>query len=865
MQKKLNIVFQTHWDREWYLPFEKYRFRLLHVMKRIIKALDEKEISTFILDGQTLPLEDYLESAETKDKEKVLKYIKEGQIIIGPWYIAMDEFLVHGESMIRNLEFGHESCLFFSNEQKLGYIPDTFGHVGQMPQILNHFGIFDAIMWRGVEPKHSEFIWKGIDESQCFTIFLSEGYYQPILNQKDYVSAIENYIKKIETYAHTNELLLTAGGDHLMPIDLDINTRVMSLEKAIKDTEFEITDYETYIKKVKNKVDISKLESIEGELRTNTHCYILPNVLSTRSYLKVNNQKLEDLMLGFIEPFVASQALFKKIEKHSYIDDIWKNILKNQPHDSICGCSVDEVHKENEHRSMIAFQQIESFIQGISEDYNIQTIQYYKESHRNVFEDDQYFSIFNPHPYDYNGIVEFKLWIKKESPLHNGFSVKDKQGKIYDVSINEVFSDRLFISPLDYPPAFRDGKTYDVTINVKNLKAMTLSTFECIEGINQKVSLNEDTYTIENKHIKVEIKKDGSLKLTSFKTNSVLDGIHQFYSELDSGDSYNYSKPENDKKSYAYLSQNPIRKSSKHTQTLTYHLTMSQPAGLDESRQNASASLVESHIKVTLTLHNDQKMVFVKTNIDNKAKNQRLRILYPLHEKIDVTTSDSVFELKKRNANRIESFQASRLKEVPVVVDPSLSMIICHKSNENFVVYHRGLHEYQVQLNNEFSALNHTIIRSVGYLSRDDFKSRGGAAGPNLKTPEAQCIKSMDFDYAFGVHDLDVSLVSSYQEALRYRMPVVKLRGFSMEEPKSLIKLSHQEVVLTSTRHISIDQIEIRLWNPLNQGQSVTIYSDHHIAQIMETDMLKQIKKVQSETIELKPHEIKTIQITYKR
>jgi alpha-mannosidase len=865
MQKKLNIVFQTHWDREWYLPFEKYRFRLLYVMKRIIKALDEKEISTFILDGQTLPLEDYLESAESIEKQKVLKYIKEGKIVIGPWYIAMDEFLVQGESMIRNLEFGHASCVYFSNEQKIGYIPDTFGHVGQMPQILNNFDIHDAMMWRGVHPNHSEFIWNGIDDSKCFTIFLTEGYYQPILNQQNFVNDVEAYVNKIEKFAHTNELLLTAGGDHLMPIDLPLNKRLEDLKKLIKNTEFEITDYETYIGKVKSKVDVSKLEAIQGELRLNTNCYILPNVLSTRSYLKINNQKLEDLMLGFIEPLVATQALFKKAEKHPYIDDIWKNILKNQPHDSICGCSVDEVHLENEHRTMIALQQIESFIQGVSEDYDIQTIQFYKQSHRHVFEDDQHFSLFNPHPYDYSGIVEFKLWIKKDSPLHQGFSIKDKDGNIYDVSIASLYKDRLFISPLDYPPAFRDGNTYDVTINVKHLKAMTLTTFECIEGIHEDAFIKEDVYSIENKHIKVELNKNGSIKLTSLKNNLVKDGIHQFYSELDAGDSYNYSKPEHDVISYAYLSQKPTIMRSKHSQTLTYHLTIKQPAGLDDTRQNALNEMVETNIKVILSVYNDQKMVFVKTTIDNKAKDQRLKIAYPLHEKIDFTTSDSVFELKKREANRVESFQASRLKEVPVVVDPTLSMIVCHQSSENFVVYHRGLHEYQVHEIDKTSVLNHTVIRSVSHLSRDDFKSRGGAAGPNLETPDAQCIRSIDFDYAFGLQDQHLSVTNIYQESLKYRNPIQKLRGFSLEEPKSLIKLSHEDVVLTSTRHLCIDTIEIRLWNPLNSKQSVKLQSDYIMNQIIETNMLKDTKKVQPETIELKALEVKTIQITFKR
>jgi mannosylglycerate hydrolase len=865
MKKKLNIVFQTHWDREWYLPFEVYRYRLIHVMRRIIKALDHKEISTFILDGQTLPLDDYLETAEPSEKEKVLTYIKAGKIIIGPWYIAMDEFLVHGESMIRNLELGHQACQFYGNEQKLGYIPDTFGHVGQMPQILKAFGINDAMMWRGVHPLKSEFIWEGIDQSKCFTIFLSEGYYQPILNQDDYEKAVEAYIAKIEKLAHTDELLLTAGGDHLMPIDQPLDIRIQTLSKNSDDVSFEVTDYQTYINRVKDKVDIKDLEHIKGELRENTNCYILPNVLSTRSYLKINNQHLEDLMLGTIEPLVASQYLFSEAAPYTYIDAIWKNILKNQPHDSICGCSVDSVHQENEHRSQLAFQQIESLMQGIGEDQHLRPMQYYGDHHKKVFDDDQSFSLFNPHPYNYSGIINATLWLNEQSPCHQGFMIKDGDGHAYEVSLIKTTEKRFFASPLDYPPAFRKGQTYQVTFEVKDLKAMALTPFYCEPTSTFNQTEVSESYVIENKYIKVELHLDGTLSLTSHERKETLTGMHQFYSEMDCGDTYNYAKPEQDYLSVAHLSEKPTVIHSNHQSVMTYQLTLKQPEGLDATHQAHKDSFVESLITVELTLHHDQPMVYAKTIIDNQAKDHRLRLVYPLGQRIDRTVSDSVFELKERIANREESFVAQRLKEVPVVVDPSLSMIVCHKENENFVVFHRGLHEYQVEGKLNESILKHTLLRSVGYLSRDDFKTRGGAAGPNLETPEAQVLRPTTVTYAFGFQTQTTSLAHIYQQAKVYRQPVVMLKGVSLNKPHALIKLSHQEVILSSTRKISPNQIEIRLWNPYAYEQTIDLSSDYKMVSFVETNMLKENKKTVNHQIQLAAHEIKTIDITYEK
>ena len=122
-QKTLHVIFQTHWDREWYFPFETFRGRLNLVVSRIIKGIDDGEFEFFILDGQTLPLLDYLETCDSGECEKFLSYIKQGQIIIGPWYIAMDEFLVQGESIIRNLELGLKFQIHTQNLNLLGIFP----------------------------------------------------------------------------------------------------------------------------------------------------------------------------------------------------------------------------------------------------------------------------------------------------------------------------------------------------------------------------------------------------------------------------------------------------------------------------------------------------------------------------------------------------------------------------------------------------------------------------------------------------------------------------------------------------------------------------------------------------------------------
>jgi len=185
MMKTNNIIIvpETHWDREWYLPFQEFRARLVIVMDKLLKILQtDPNYKNFTLDGQTIPLEDYLEVRPEK-KDEIKKYVKEGRISIGPMYVLPDEFLVSGESLIRNLLIGHQISKKFGKVMKAGYIPDPFGHIAQLPQIISGFEIPSILFWRGFGNQFEEndlnieFIWKSPgNASSVIGIFLMQGY-----------------------------------------------------------------------------------------------------------------------------------------------------------------------------------------------------------------------------------------------------------------------------------------------------------------------------------------------------------------------------------------------------------------------------------------------------------------------------------------------------------------------------------------------------------------------------------------------------------------------------------------------------------------------------------------------------------------
>ncbi|CAN7187753.1 alpha-mannosidase [Rossellomorea sp. LjRoot5] len=803
-----HIVFQTHWDREWYLPFEVFRYRLVQVMDRIVLGLEKGELEQFVLDGQMAALEDYFEVCEESMKEKVLHLIEEKKIIIGPWYVLADEFLVSGESLIRNMEIGLKVAGRYGESQKVGYLPDTFGHVSQMPQLLQGFGIDNAILWRGVKPETSEFYWEAPNGSKVFTAFLPEGYYQPLLNEENVKKQLNSFVEKVTPYATTSQLLLTNGGDHLMPKHGNL---VKQINEFQGEVEFVSSTYEAFLQSVQAEIT-ADLPVVVGEMRSNEHIYVLPNVLSARSYLKLQNQEMEDELTGYTEP-LATLAGHDQYP-HRYLEESWKLLMLNHPHDSICGCSIDEVHKEMETRTMMLRQRLASIQKGSLTHLGVQDPMFSGDGRRKPFEDNSVFTVFNPHPRPFTGWVSGEIWLEKE----RSFQLKDQIGKWHTPVMKKKRSGRHFDSPLDAFPDFKKGTFYEVEFYVENLAAASLSTFTVVEGRYEEFLLSQDN-RVENEYYLIELDGDGTLSLIEKETGNRHSGLQRFFSSLDAGDEYNYSPPLNDVKTVAELAgAGKVRKTA-GVQELSYGLKLLTPAGLNEKRNGPAEETVTTIVQITLTVKEKDRKIDVSYTINNRSKDQRLRVQYPLGESVEHTYSNTAFDVVKRKAKTDEAFDAAKQKEVPVVVEPSLSFI---QTESGFAFYQRGLQEYQVTRVEEKDSLDVTVIRSVGWLSRDDLRTRGGGAGPNMETHDAQCIGTHSFSAAFEFN-ADGSIGQAATQANLFRIPPRIYPGEAIGI-ESLIEIDNQDVQWSSLRRVAAD-VEIRLWNPTDQEQTVTVMS----------------------------------------
>jgi alpha-mannosidase len=337
------VVPHTHWDREWYLPFEQFRLRLGAVVDGVLDTLErDPSFTSFTLDGQAIVLEDYLD-VRPENAGRLRALLDAGRLEVGPSYVLPDEILVGGESLVRNLLLGRRVCRRFGVEPSgAGYLPDSFGHPAQVPQILAGFGIRTLLFSRGLGDEIDDvgvvFRWRAgpAEVVACQMLPHYDNFARLTWHHdaEERVRAIVERFGDLVRGAGQDEILLANGSDHL-PVEPELPKILAGLEGT-----FRIGRYDEHAPAPDG------LPVHEGELVGSRLQNVLRGVNSARIYLKQANERAETRLLS-IETAAALRTLRERAPYPSAdLRLAWRDLLRNHPHDSICGCSCDEVHRD---------------------------------------------------------------------------------------------------------------------------------------------------------------------------------------------------------------------------------------------------------------------------------------------------------------------------------------------------------------------------------------------------------------------------------------------------------------------------------------------------------------------------------------
>ncbi|MDG4800193.1 hypothetical protein [Micromonospora sp. WMMD980] len=741
----VHVVSHTHWDREWYRPMESFRARLAELVARVCDQLDSGELGRFHLDGQTVTALDAL-AVRPDLAGRIRAHAAAGRLHVGPWHVLADNQLVSGENLVRNLLAARRVAADLGlTLARVGYCPDAFGHPADLPRVLRGFGLDTALVWRGAPPHLARFRWRAPDGSEVVAV--NQGYYEPEVLWEAATAAdrLTAFRDKQAGRDADGPYLLLNGGDHLAPRRLPAG---LADGAAVEST---LADYFDAIRDT-----VPAGEVVTGELRYpgDWLTFVLAGTLSARLYLKQANAATETLLEAWAEPLTVRAG---RTDSVGLLRHAWDQLLQNAPHDSICGCSVDEVHRENEVRFARAQQAGEHLVERALLDLGLDT-----RLAGDPVADAAALVVVNPHAAPVTAPVEVDVYT---APGHTLTGLVDADGEPVPYDLVGTEPTPLFCADLDLLPDTRDTLRHRIAfVADAPTGGWTGYTATVAAGEPDAGPAGVAGRTVTRGDWTLTVADDASFTLTDAATGRSLPGLGRLVDSGDAGDTYTYDPPRADEPVTPVLREAWVHDTAVASR-IVVRADLDVPAGLTADRGARSAERVVLPLTVTATIWSGVPELDWRLEFDNTADDHRLQAHFPTDAPATSWTADAHFSLLTRPLKApLGPLPDERGYEADAGVAPVRSLATL----PGLAVLAPGLPEVQ-GITGERPSLAVTVLRAVGWLSRPDLRARTAGAGPQLPTPEAQCRRRVTAAIGVRLDDGEAAVTAA---AARRRAPL---------------------------------------------------------------------------------------------
>lgn len=751
IKNKVYLVTHTHWDRMWYFTEKAGKILLEYHFKEYLDFLIKNpDYPIFILDGQALILEDYF-AFYPDDKAKFYDLVAQKRIGIGPSFYQNEQVLVRGESITRNLLYGISTSLKYGKYyEPIMYVPDSFGHSFNLPQIVNNFNIKYFIAYRGWSEekvaKESNFIWTGPQNSKLYASVLPLSYGLGKYMETDLKilkKRFHNSLDKLFTLSATKQIILPHGNDQA-PLPLDLKLAHQNLAKAFPEYDFVESSYYEAVQEIFK--EIKPWKTYAGELLEGKHSRVHRSYYSTRMDIKSRHHENEHLLIDILEPLatIAWQNGFHYYQRH--LLKIWKKLLILQGHDSLVGANSDLTNNQVLMKNKLLKNEIEEMIKHYlyliahgMQDSKITNLQ---------------LILFNFNAQVLTGIHTCKVQTNSEN-----FKIQDHNGN------NIAFA---ITSKKRIPPGkvsiklVEEGKTpifYEYELEIDDtLMPLSFKSYQIVPKANFLKLTNKWKFKkiISNQFIEIKVNTNGTIDINNKRTKQKIQQALKLISESDVGDNFNYSPLSQDfiisNEKISNL-QTKVQENRYSTHLIiTYDLAV--PANVEERKQKKCLQKLAIYFKITLK--NNDPQVYVTSKIFNRAKDHRLRLLidsqiksefsyagsqYGEYKRLVVDPCLNKWDQKQEGLSEWEAWKKIAWAEKPISVYPFVNYVATKKAKNYFAVINNTSREYEL-VGPNYSIIALTLYRAVSHCGKSDLLYRPGRmSGVDLATPDSQLIK----------------------------------------------------------------------------------------------------------------------------
>lgn len=805
---QVHIISHTHWDREWFLTKDYTNKWLVPFFERLFSLLRENKEYKFVLDGQVLMVNDYLEQLSRDEREKKLallrKYGKEKRLFFGPYWAQIDWRIVGPESIVRNILLGYKYAGKFGNFMKVGWLLDCFGQIGQVPQIHRLADIDSVFVWRGgyfpEDDVSTEFIWESSDGSKVIASYFINSYrnLMQITAFPEIASLrVKNEVEKMKDFLTTPNVVLMNG------YDLDIypeNPFGVLKKSGAEDYRTIQSSPEKYMNEVRKAKP--ELQVLHGEMLSGRYLSVFPGTLSSRVHLKIWNYLCEYILTRLLEPIGAMIWHHTGYYPHAEIEKLWQELVANQAHDNISGVCIDQVHRQME------------------------------KSYERLFESSK-------------GILEDLL---------------SRIGGRFPKDSLVAFNTNPF--PVSIP--LEMGESVIVLAEIPSLGYKVMEKPNVFSISQQEESIQE--FTWENEYYKALLNFNGTLDIYDKSSQHWYRNIGYFYDEADAGDTYNYSPPEYSEDFMTV--ENPVNAYLLYETPVMAKVRVETQLDLPKSLEDGKRSKEKTKLPIQYEIQFDTTpLIKFHLTVKNTARDHRLKMVFPTELQSGKIVAEMPFEYVIRpefidNTGEIPS----KLRRLLVGARecekeysfPMKDFIAITDGSKVFGVMARGLSEYEIKDGTVFV----TLLRAVEWIARSKLKMRVGDAGPAMYTPDAQCLKEIRYEIGIyiGKGDIRNSDLTKWVQIFHNPPVIVRVDESGGKDIKdfSLWSLEEENLKLTATKIAEdADGIIVRFFNPYDE--TISLKLPRIGGKIFKVDLLENPIIELSNVVKIAPHEIVTL------
>lgn len=851
-KKKVYIISHSHWDREWYMSFEEHHMRLVKLIDDLLYLFEhDPKFDSFHLDGQDIILDDYL-AVRPEKRDEIRHWVEVGKLRVGPFYILQDDFLISPESNIRNTQYGMKKASEYGHAPvPVGYFPDTFGNMGQAPQLMRLAGLDTVAFGRGVTPTglnnkvgfgkfdstYSEMWWQGANKDKVLGILFANWYSNaneiPV-DEKKAKNFWDQKLADAEKFASTDDLLMMNGVDH-QPVQLDLTNAIAVANKLYPDYEFIHSNFEDYVKALKKDLP-ENLSTISGELTSQDTdgWYTLANTASSRIYMKQKNTAMERLLEDKVEPIYLLNKRISKADQDR-LDYAWHELLRNHPHDSISGSGIDAVHRGMMNRyekvGQVGRYLMNSGLDSFAKKINTEGLTI--KGHP--------FVIINPANYTKNDEVKIKIEVHRElfedsSPEdaykkceeylqeNPTYQVFDKNKQAVDYRIVKKFvrfgyelPERSFRVP--YMASYVEVAMSPV------MEANSWQTFY-LDDSDQDSSLKTKTdnkNTLSNRFLKVKVGERGEIRV--FDLNNQLRSQLMLVDTGDIGNEYIYKQSGDGSRTIFNTPIENLKRESlvdgmrisfdqtvKLPKSATHELLREQEQVIDVTHRHAkrSSELKEFKVHITLTLMNESRNLLIEVSGNNEIKDHRLQAVFKTDIECETHSAESIFEVVTRN-NKV-----GKNWKNPENPQHQQAFVSVYKEDTGVVIGNFGLNEYEVSPNGRNVAV--TLLRCVGEMGDWGY----------FPTHDSQCQGKFKARLSLALTDGSQNAqIAAYKKAQADQIDLITkqldIQSGEYETANQYLKIDNSAFSVTATKVTTEGKFIVRGYNMTNQMQNLHV------------------------------------------